>query len=101
MPDNNEFTFAPGEGDVDQFRRGAIMIAPAEHGFGEVAGDRGIENDDIVLLPLYAVNGPNMNPITQIGLTDQIMEEADLMAVGRNDADTGGRARGILESLRC
>ena len=91
MSDNNEFTFAPGEGDVDQFRRGTIMIAPAEHGLSKVAGDRGIENDDIVLLALYAVNGPNMNPIAEIGFADQVMEEADLMPIWRNDADTGWR----------
>jgi hypothetical protein len=40
VSDDNEFAFASGKGNVEKFRRVTVMIAPAEHGLGEIAGDR-------------------------------------------------------------
>lgn len=99
MADDQELTFAARTGDIHELARRLILIASSQHGAGQVAGHGGVEDDHVALLSLEIMDRADPDTVSQVGLLDEVLEEPDLVPIGRNEADARERVVSRVKGL--
>ena len=99
MADDQQFAFAAGESDVHQFAGRLVLIVAAEHRPGQIAGDGGVENHDVALLPLEVMDGADAHVVHESFAVDEILKQSHLVAIGSDEADARRSAGRAIKGL--